>query len=90
MEEQYDYHHIDGNKDNNDSKNIERIRRHVHCIKHISRNEYLESYLVYEGCNEFERSFLVAFMYEINIGKKIKESYGSRWKKTDRFNYYNT
>ena len=79
MEEQYDLHHKDGNRNNNDPANIERIRRHVHCIKHIDRTEYLAAYLVYERCNEFERSFLIAFMYEINNGKKIREKSGSNW-----------
>jgi hypothetical protein len=89
MKEQYDWHHKDGNKHNNDPANIERIRRHVHCIEHVGLREDLQAYLVYERCNEYERSFLVAYMFEINNGKKIKKRYGASWKKINRFNYYN-
>ena len=84
MEEQYDYHHIDGNKDNNDSKNIERIRRHVHCIRHISRREYLRCWLIYNRCNKLERSFLVAFKYEIELGLKIRKKI-KKWSVYDRY-----
>lgn len=68
---QYDTHHIDGNRLNNDPSNLEYIRRHQHFIRHLDMNQPIPAWKVYERCNDVERSELVAFSYEIKECERI-------------------